>query len=64
MGQQMALIGMLVLVYQLVIVGIDAFLGYHYSNWIPFYSAILSAIFWPWLKLLADDTLRAGSMVH
>lgn len=64
MGQQMALIGLLVFIYQLTIVGIDAFLGYHYSYWLPFNCALISFLFWPWLKLLADDTLRVGAMVH
>jgi len=57
MMQQIFLIGFFCLLYQMVIFSIDALLGYSYSFLTPFASALLSMFFWPWIRLLGDDTL-------
>lgn len=59
MGQQMALIGFFCLFYQLLILMIDAFLGYRLAFLMSIGSAVISMLLWPWIKLLADDTLLA-----
>ncbi len=56
-GQQMALVGFFCFLYQLIIIIIDAFLGFH-INFIPvFVNAVISILIWPWLRLIADDAL-------
>ena len=57
MMQQIFLIGFFCLLYQLVISFIDALLGFNYSLLTPFASALLGMFFWPWIRLLGDDTL-------
>lgn len=57
MGQQMLLIGKFCLIYQLVIFLIDASLGYHNHLIMVFGTAILSMFFWPWIRVVADNTL-------
>ncbi|WED41843.1 rod shape-determining protein MreD [Legionella cardiaca] len=58
-GQQMALIGFFCLLYQILILMMEVFLGYHVAFIMSVGSAALSMILWPWVRLLADDTLRA-----
>lgn len=55
--QQMMLIAIFCLVYQLIIFFIDAFLGYHNGVWTLTGAVVLSMFFWPWLRVLADGSL-------
>ena len=53
--QQMMLIAVFCLIYQLIIFFIDAFLGYH-NNILTLTGAVaLSVFFWPWIRMLADS---------
>lgn len=56
-AQQMILIALFCLVYQLVIVLIDAALGYNNEILFAFGTVLVTMIFWPWVKLLTDSTL-------
>lgn len=56
-GQQMALIGFFCLVYQLIILIIDGSLGYKTGFLMPIGSALISVLLWPWVRLVADDSL-------
>jgi rod shape-determining protein MreD len=55
--QQMALIGFYCLIYQSILLSIDTLLGFHYTLWKPLSTSLLAIIFWPWVRLLLDDTL-------
>ena len=57
MGQQMALIMPFCLIYQFIILLIDAFIGYHYDPLMTVCSAVISMLLWPWIKLLGDSFL-------
>ena len=57
MAQQMGLVMLFCLIYQSVIVFIDAFLGYNNGLLYAVGSTLMSLLFWPWIKLLADNTL-------
>ena len=57
MMQQICLIGFFCLAYQAVICFIDGLLGFHYMMLSPFTSALMGMFFWPWIRLLGDDTL-------
>lgn len=57
MGQQMALIGFFCLLYHMLILVMDASLGYYYGLILPLGSSLISILLWPWVRLLADDTL-------
>lgn len=57
MGQQMALIGFFCLLYQILILMIDVSLGYYYGFVMPLSSALISILLWPWIKLIADESL-------
>lgn len=59
MMQQICLIGFFCLCYQAVISFIDALLGFNYSLFMPFISALLSMFIWPWIRLLGDGSLLA-----
>ncbi|MFI4919359.1 MAG: rod shape-determining protein MreD [Legionellales bacterium] len=59
MMQQIFLIGFFCLLYQAVISLIDALLGFNYSLFYPLGSALVGMFFWPWIRLLGDDTLFA-----
>lgn len=61
--QQMILIAMFCLVYQLIIVLIDAALGYNNQIMFALGTVFITMIFWPWVKLLADNTLGPGSLL-
>ncbi|MCE3046147.1 MULTISPECIES: rod shape-determining protein MreD [Legionella] len=56
-GQQMALVGIAALVYQLCIFGIDIILGGYASLFDVLGSAVISVLIWPWIRLLTEDTL-------
>ncbi len=55
--QQMVLIAVFCLIYQVIIFLIEAFLGYHNSLWVLTGAAMLGMVFWPWLRMLADGGL-------
>ena len=57
MGQQMTLVGFFCLFYQLIIVTIDASLGYHVGFIMVLGSSLISVLLWPWVRLIADETL-------
>ncbi|WP_028389074.1 rod shape-determining protein MreD [Legionella fairfieldensis] len=64
-GQQMALTGFFCLFYQLTILMIDASLGYHAEFLMSLPSTLMSVLLWPWIRLVADDTLLAkGTYRH
>lgn len=56
-AQQMMLIALFCAVYQLVIVLIDISLGYNNGPMFAAGTVLVTMIFWPWVKLLADNTL-------
>lgn len=58
-GQQMALIGFFSLLYQLVILILDASLGYYSGFIMVLSSSVTSVLLWPWVRLIADDTLAS-----
>lgn len=58
-GQQMALVGFFCLFYQLLILMIDASLGYHVRFIMSLGSSLISILLWPWVRLIADDALVA-----
>jgi rod shape-determining protein MreD len=58
-GQQVVLIGFFCLLYKLIILMMDMFFNYHGSFVMPFISALISMLLWPWIKLIADDALLA-----
>ncbi|TAL60139.1 MAG: rod shape-determining protein MreD, partial [Legionella sp.] len=43
--------------YQLIICFIDGMLGFYYNLFAPFASALFGMFFWPWIRLLGNDTL-------
>jgi rod shape-determining protein MreD len=53
-GQQMVMIGIFCLMYQMIIVFIDAFIGYRANMIFVVGSSIVSMLIWPWFKMLAD----------
>lgn len=57
MIQQIVLIGFFCLLYQTTIVTIDALLGFYYNVWSPLLSGLAAMLFWPWMRVLADDIL-------
>lgn len=56
-GQQMTLIGFFCLLYQLIIVTVDAFPGFHVSFIAVTGSTMLSVLSWPWIRLIAEESL-------
>lgn len=56
-AQQMILIALFCSIYQLIIVLIDASLGYNNGIWLAMGTVFVTMIIWPWAKLLADSTL-------
>jgi len=56
-GQQMGLIAVFSLLYQFTIVTIDAFSGFNISFISAIGSSIASVVLWPWVRLIAEDTL-------
>ncbi len=57
MVQQIVLIGFFCLLYQLIISLISALLGFNYSLFMPFASALVGMFLWPWIRLFGEDTL-------
>lgn len=55
--QQMMLVAVFCLIYQLTIFLIDAFLGYHNGLWTLTGAIALGMFFWPWVRVLADSSL-------
>lgn len=58
MGQQIALIGFFCLFYKMILFTIDAFLDYQVTFAMSLGSSLISMLLWPWIKLLAESTLR------
>ncbi len=56
-AQQMILIALFCSAYQLILVLIDAAVGYTNGVWFVAGTVFVTMIFWPWVKLLADNTL-------
>lgn len=57
MGQQMVLIGFFCLLYQLIILTIDAFLGFYVGIAGAIGGALISVLVWPWIRLAGGDML-------
>lgn len=57
MMQQIFLIGFFCLLYQSIISLIAVLLGFNYSIFAPFASAVVSMFLWPWIRLLGEDNL-------
>lgn len=57
MMQQITMIGLFCLLYQLTITSIDALLSFNYNLLTPIASAILSMFIWPWIRLLGEGSL-------
>ena len=57
MGQQMVLVALFCLVYQSIIFLIDSLLGYNNGLLMVVGTALLSMLFWPWMRVLADGAL-------
>lgn len=58
MEQQMALIGAFALLYELLILVTDACFGYRVGFMLPLIgTSLVSVLLWPWIRLLADDSL-------
>lgn len=62
MGQQMALIGFFCLLYSMLILIMEASLGYYYGFIMPLSSSLISILLWPWVRLLADDALARKAL--
>ena len=56
-AQQMILIALFCMVYQLTIVLIDSSMGYNNKILFAIGTVFLTMIIWPWVKMLADNTL-------
>ncbi|KTC66012.1 Rod shape-determining protein MreD (plasmid) [Legionella adelaidensis] len=54
-GQQMVLIGLFALIYESILLLIDAFLGNNYSSITVVGSTILAMLLWPWVRILAES---------
>lgn len=63
LGQQMAYVIFYCLIYQLAILFIDAFLGYHYNLFSAVTGAFIGMILWPWLRILGDSLFRVKRVV-
>lgn len=59
-AQQMILIAIFCLMYQLVLVLIDESLGYNNEFSYAIGTVFISMLFWPWTKLVADNTLQSS----
>ncbi|MFA6302881.1 MAG: rod shape-determining protein MreD [Legionella sp.] len=57
MVQQICLIGFFCLAYQAIITVTDLLLGFNYSILSPIGSALLGMFFWPWIRLIGEDSL-------
>jgi len=57
MGQQMMLVGFFCLIYQVIIIAIDAFLGFDHAIWMPLVCGLSAMFVWPWIRILLDSLL-------
>ena len=60
-AQQMIVIALFCSVYQLVVVLIEVALGYNNGMLFATGTVLVTMIFWPWVKLLADNTLLTAA---
>ncbi|MFC3909599.1 rod shape-determining protein MreD [Legionella dresdenensis] len=56
-SQQMGLIGVFCFLYQVIILTIDGFLGFHASFFSAIGCALSSVMLWPWIRLIAEDLI-------
>lgn len=56
-GQQMILIGFFCFLYQIIILTINAFIGYHVGFASVIGSTAISVLLWPWVRLIAEESL-------
>jgi rod shape-determining protein MreD len=63
LGQQMAYVILYGLIYQLSLLFVEAFLGYHYNLFSAVTSAFIAMLLWPWLRILADSLFRIKRIV-
>lgn len=63
-GQQMILIGFFCFLYQIIILTIDAFLGYHVGFASVIGSTVISVLLWPWIRLIAEESLLFKQKQH
>lgn len=56
--QQMVEIGLLIVGYQFVLSVIQGVIGLQFINWMDFAASISSAIIWPWISIVLDDSCR------
>lgn len=56
-GQQFVLTGIFCLIYQAALLLVDVISGFNYSFIMAIISAVIGMFCWPWIKILADDTL-------
>lgn len=56
-GQQMILIGFFCFLYQIIILTINAFIGYHVGFASVVGSTAISVLLWPWVRLIAEESL-------
>lgn len=61
-AQQMLLIAIFCFIYQLVLVLIDASLGYNNEISYAAGTVFIAMLFWPWTKLVADNTLQSNAI--
>ena len=57
MGQQMMLVAVLCLLYELIIYFLDALMGYSTNLWMVAGTTLISLFFWPCARVLAENTL-------
>ena len=62
--QQMILVALLCIVYQAVIVLVDASFGYNTGIFLAVETVLISVLCWPWIKLLADNLLLSVERYH
>ena len=56
-GQQMIVIGFFCFLYQLILLTINAFLGFHVGLVSTIGSTAISVLLWPWVRLVAEESL-------
>lgn len=60
MSQQMITVGFFCLVYEAMIIFIDAFSGFGFVLWKPLVCGLLAMVLWPWMRILLDSMLILG----
>lgn len=58
MSQQMAIIGLLTLLYQTIILAINKVLGFSTPMFILFSSSAVNVLLWPWIRLIGEEWFR------